>query len=560
MIPGGTIAARRHDLDALRAFAMLLGIGLHAALSLAPIPWIVQDSRKDNGFAWFFQAVHGFRMPLFFLVSGYFTMMLWRRRGPLGMLRQRAMRIALPLVLSAVTILPAMNAISAWAIVSAARRASTSPPRTLADAVRIGDRQQVRGLIAAGGDVNRPDSQFGAPPLVWAALRGDLETTRLLLDAGADPNRSSADRSTALHSAAFFGQAEIVRLLLDRGADVNARQAAGATPLDSASADLGYTQGLAAFLGMTLESPEVLERGRTAVRSLLRERGAIAAVPARASAGGSEALEALIAMPVFHHLWFLWFLCWLVPGFAAVAGLAERLRLPGLPPSMVVSPARVVWLVPLTLLFQLQMGRAIPVFGPDTSAGLLPAPLVLLYYAIFFGYGAVLYNTGDGEFQIGRRWWIWLSVALLVAFPVGVATLGSHRLISAVAQAVYAWAMIFGLIGLFRQFLPRENRLLRYLSDASYWLYLTHLPVVIALQAMVRDQHWPPLVKFALIVSLTTSILLLVYQLGVRSTWVGRLLNGPRQRPACVELDRQGQDTATADPVVANQAARRMPV
>ena len=50
---------RRHDLDALRAFAMLLGIGLHAAMSFAPLPWTVQDVRQHELFTLFFLAVHG---------------------------------------------------------------------------------------------------------------------------------------------------------------------------------------------------------------------------------------------------------------------------------------------------------------------------------------------------------------------------------------------------------------------------------------------------------------------------------------------------------------------
>jgi len=57
---------RRHDLDALRAFAMLLGIGLHSALSFFQVPWPVQDIHQHKFFGIFMQAVHGFRMPLFF--------------------------------------------------------------------------------------------------------------------------------------------------------------------------------------------------------------------------------------------------------------------------------------------------------------------------------------------------------------------------------------------------------------------------------------------------------------------------------------------------------------
>ena len=106
---------RRHDLDALRAFAMLLGIVLHAAMSFVEVPWAVQDRFRGPEYALLVSAIHGFRMPLFFLLSGFFTAMLWRRRGLDGLLRQRAKRIALPLVLGCVTVVPAVWGIWTWA-------------------------------------------------------------------------------------------------------------------------------------------------------------------------------------------------------------------------------------------------------------------------------------------------------------------------------------------------------------------------------------------------------------------------------------------------------------
>ena len=74
-------AVRYHDLDALRAVAMILGIALHGALSFVPFPWSVQDSEQHELFGTFFFMIHGFRMPVFFVMSGFFTAMLWRRRG-----------------------------------------------------------------------------------------------------------------------------------------------------------------------------------------------------------------------------------------------------------------------------------------------------------------------------------------------------------------------------------------------------------------------------------------------------------------------------------------------
>ena len=78
---------RYHELDALRAVAMLLGVVLHAFLFLIPIGWVGQDPWakavpiEQNPYVYLLAAIHGFRMPVFFLLSGFFTAMLWQRRG-----------------------------------------------------------------------------------------------------------------------------------------------------------------------------------------------------------------------------------------------------------------------------------------------------------------------------------------------------------------------------------------------------------------------------------------------------------------------------------------------
>ena len=98
---------RYHDLDALRAFAMLLGIVLHGLLSFMPIPiWPAQDIHQSPAYAFGLHAIHGFRMPLFFLVSGFFTAMLWRQRGLDALISHRARRILLPLGIFGILFLP----------------------------------------------------------------------------------------------------------------------------------------------------------------------------------------------------------------------------------------------------------------------------------------------------------------------------------------------------------------------------------------------------------------------------------------------------------------------
>jgi len=99
-------------------------------------------------------------------------------------------------------------------------------------------------------------------------------------------------------------------------------------------------------------------------------------------------------------------------------------------------------------------------------------------------------------------------------------------------QVAFAWLMCFGSMGLFRWIFARERFWVRYLSDASYWLYLTHLPLVIGAQMVLVT--WPISIhlKFLLISTTIVAGLLVVYQVGVRYTVIGAVMNGPRTRRA----------------------------
>src|SRR5438309_10532055 len=93
---------RYHALDTLRAFAMFLGIALHAGLSFTTtrVPfWPVYDNDTFILADVFLIAVHDFRMQLFFLLAGFFGCLLYQRYGLLGMLRHRVCRVLVPLAL-----------------------------------------------------------------------------------------------------------------------------------------------------------------------------------------------------------------------------------------------------------------------------------------------------------------------------------------------------------------------------------------------------------------------------------------------------------------------------
>jgi len=71
---------------------------------------------------------------------------------------------------------------------------------------------------------------------------------------------------------------------------------------------------------------------------------------------------------------------------------------------------------------------------------------------------------------------------------------------------------------------------IRYFSDSSYWLYVAHLPLMIAVQILISAWEAPLLLKLVIVITSVTAMLLAVYELTVRYTWVGAILNGRKMR------------------------------
>ncbi len=99
--------SRYHGLDGLRAFAMLLGVVVHATLPyfsrLAGIEFMwPADPDQSLALLLLFDYIHAWRMPVFFLLAGFFAHLVLERRSPSEFVRDRLCRIGVPLVLFAV--------------------------------------------------------------------------------------------------------------------------------------------------------------------------------------------------------------------------------------------------------------------------------------------------------------------------------------------------------------------------------------------------------------------------------------------------------------------------
>ena len=555
---------RYHDLDALRAFAMLLGIALHAFCSFFPLPiWPAQDAYKPeinlpeiyvqffgnlgyevsssfNPFLVGLTAVHGFRMQLFFLISGFFTAMLIRKRGLTELFKHRFKRIFLPLIISLpiiwITLIPA-------AIYGGVKKEqvrvilnNNKSLNNIFDAAQSGDLEQIKKIINEDETSINKQSPDGTTPLITACIFGQSEAVSLLVSSGAELDKKNLEGSSAMSVAVFFGYPGIVENLIEVGADLNIKSKDGSTPLDIASAPWKDIKPIYDMVG-SIMAAEGLEMDYKRIRSvrpqiveLLLKEGAVFGSTSKEEADLGMLFYLMFFAPVFHHLWFLYYLIWLILILISLVWMNRQIGLSKIIPDfLITTPACLIVLLPLTLFVQRMMPDE---FGPVTAPGILPWPPLLLYYGIFFVFGALCYGRKRFESMFGRSWPILLGLALPfllfgLAFQSGN---GKGSMIFSTCAVAFVWLMVFGLIGFFRSIFSRESKLIRYVSDSSYWLYLSHLPLMMFIQALVSTWQFSPYLKCLIVCVLTLTPLMLMYRYSVRYTFIGTMLNGKRRK------------------------------
>jgi ankyrin repeat protein len=154
----------------------------------------------------------------------------------------------------------------------------------LMTAARNGNAEAVKVLLAHKADPNAKEEYRGQTALMWAAAEGHPDILKLLLAAGADYKVRSGDRDatppklsngspiapisrgglTALHFAARQGEVESVRVLREAGADLNQPDSDGNSVLNLAILNTHYE--LAQFLLDKGANPNVANKdGRAAL-------------------------------------------------------------------------------------------------------------------------------------------------------------------------------------------------------------------------------------------------------------------------------------------------------
>jgi glucans biosynthesis protein C len=251
------------------------------------------------------------------------------------------------------------------------------------------------------------------------------------------------------------------------------------------------------------------------------------------------------AGPNFMHLWFLYLLLWLyaivliarrvllaLDDKGAVTALADRwlrtaITLPFGSLTIAMPVATALFLVP----------HWVGAMGVPTPAyTLIPPAIPLFIYAYIYAIGWLLHRQRvllDAlaqqrllNFAMGL---VGTLVCLVILGAQAPATIiQNYKLLYAAAYAIalVCWTLAFVGVGI--KYLNQKSAMIRYIADASYWMYIMHLPLVMALQTslMLVDLHWA--IKFLAINVVSCAILLSTYHYGVRSSWIGRMLNGKK--------------------------------
>ncbi len=247
----------------------------------------------------------------------------------------------------------------------------------------------------------------------------------------------------------------------------------------------------------------------------------------------------------FAHLWFLYYLLIVYAAFllfrAFVLRFSDsdrtlRAKIDAQIRSLVGSPMELPALVVPTALLLVPM-RSWGIDSPDAS--LIPQLRSVLLYTAFFSYGWLLARQPaliDSYRLRWRRYPIIAAVALVPQLALlylvtraGVVAPPWLRIVFFANYALVGWSLTLAMLALSARFFAEPNRFVRYAADASYWMYLVHLPLVLLVGFGLAQLALPWPVELGLAHLLVLPALLLSYHLLVRSTWVGVLLNGRRQ-------------------------------
>ena len=250
------------------------------------------------------------------------------------------------------------------------------------------------------------------------------------------------------------------------------------------------------------------------------------------------------------HLWFLYYLLYFYVAGLFITTISRQLP--------------VSWRETLLRIFKIIVDRPVlrillPAFGTAVtlipSQGVFPVSMEFIPaidnfipFSIFFAFGWLLYHYREKLLSFKDSAWTHLALGICIYFvsefwlrpniPAGEDYI-NLILARSITIGLVVWLLFYGFTGLFLRYFNKPSARIRYMVDASYWVYLVHLPCAIWLPGLLVNSGltlWP---KMIIVFVTITVVGFITYDLFARSTFIGKTLNGRRYKrglPAETEL------------------------
>ena len=229
------------------------------------------------------------------------------------------------------------------------------------------------------------------------------------------------------------------------------------------------------------------------------------------------------------HLWFLYYLIF----FYIFTLLFKRIILK----IKVNSVFKLVLVgVSISSLCMLFMERWI-VENPLTLVPEIPS---LVHFFVFFLIGCISYNTPQLLVDIKRNIKYLLPFGFLFSLGAIVPQIWFENIdieyyllikLGAILFSCSAiYLLVLGLWGYCSCLNLKDSKYLRYITDSSYWVYLSNMPIVVILQIIIIPLSIPVLLKFLIVFLGAFTISMITYEYFVRYTFIGSVLNKKRKR------------------------------
>lgn len=168
---------------------------------------------------------------------------------------------------------------------------------------------------------------------------------------------------------------------------------------------------------------------------------------------------------------------------------------------------------------------------PPLDTSLIPSFSLLIFYSIWYVLGWWFWFYKEQLFCFSQKIFAKIIVSILLYllylkcyfYFIDRHVFVVYILIT-VLYTVIMTLTVLALFGTAWRYLAYHQPILRYLSQASYWIYLVQMPILLFLTPwlMLMLHTWYAQFTFAVVITL--SLCLLSYQFFVRYSWLGRVI------------------------------------